>query len=48
MAIIRNESRKEKSINAKRIKRLATITTTLRAAIIVIIQTTRIKRIHDL
>jgi hypothetical protein len=37
MIIIRNESYKEKSINTKGIKRLATITTTLKAAITIII-----------
>jgi hypothetical protein len=37
IAIIRNESRREKSINAKGIKRLATTTITLKAVIIVII-----------
>ena len=37
MAIIKSESHREKSINAKGIKRLATITTTLKIVIIVII-----------
>jgi hypothetical protein len=46
-AIMRNESRREKSINAKGMKRLAATTTIPKAAIIVTTQATRMTRIHD-
>jgi hypothetical protein len=46
--IMRSESRRKRRINAKGTKRLAMPTTTLKAAIAVIIQATRMMRIHDL
>jgi len=47
-AIMRSESRRKKRINAKGTKRLAMTTTTLKTVITVIIQATRMMRIHNL
>jgi len=47
-AIMRNESRREKSINAKGMMRSAATTTTPKAVITVTTQATRMTRIHDL